>query len=102
MTAKAIKESLLHQLILKGADVDLFVGLVDEYVKFWELSKKYDKDIRQRGITYVEKSAAGVPMTKNNPSVKEKVAVNKQMLAILAQLKITTDMEAGECADDKL
>ena len=39
-------------------------------------------------------------MMKNNPSVKEKVMVNRQMLAILQQLKITTEGQADTCADD--
>lgn len=52
------------------------------------------EDIRDRGVTYVEESARGILMVKNNPSVREKVGVNKQMLQILLRLKITSDVKA--------
>ena len=52
--------------------------------------------IKKRGVSYETKSAAGYPIVKQNQSVKDLVAVNKQMLLILEKLKLTTDnVDAG-------
>jgi hypothetical protein len=63
-------------------------------MELWEISQRLIKDIQDRGVTYVEESARGIPLVKNNPSVREKVGVNKQMLQILLRLKITSNVKA--------
>lgn len=89
-----IRESLMEQLVKSGADIDVLVDMVDQYIELWEISQLLTADIQERGVTYTEESARGVPMVKSNPSVKEKVGVNKQMLQILLRLKITSDLKA--------
>ena len=39
-------------------------------------------------------------MWKNNPSIKELVGVNRQMLSILKELKLSTDEMGGGDADE--
>ena len=97
----AVRESLMEQLMLMGADVTCFEDLVDKYMELWDIDRQLTRDIKKRGVAYEDKSSTGVVMMKNNPSVKEKVAVNRQMLAILNQLKITTEGAGEACANDE-
>lgn len=98
---KAVRESLVRQLQSRGADAECFIDLVDDYMAFWVIEKKLSADIDKRGITYIDKSSVGVEMYKNNPSIKEKVSVNRQMLTILEKLKLSPqDGMTGE--DDEL
>lgn len=91
MTKKAeIKASLLEQLDLKNARVPYFERMVEDYMTLYDLSVKYDKDIKKRGICYEETLANGTKTAKNNPSNKERIMVVKQMLALLKDLGLTT------------
>lgn len=94
-----VKESLLEQLRLKGADKPVFVSLVEDYMKLWATKEKLLVDIKKRGIFFEDNSAAGKQMKKQNPSTKEVIAVNSQMLKILDQLRITTDDIAADDDD---
>lgn len=97
---KDIYESLQTQLSQKGNPPDHFIDLLNDYMSFWTLKNKLIKDIKKRGITYQDVSAAGKVMWKNNPSTKSLIDVNKQMLAILEKLDIKTDeMSDGEFGD---
>lgn len=87
-----IRESLVEQLMTKGADIDVFVDMVDKYMELWAIDQLLAEDIENRGVMFRDVSAAGHEMMKNNPSVKEKVMVNRQMLQILQQLNITTEV----------
>lgn len=101
MTEKQIRDALVNQLEKKGAKIDTFVDLVDDYVRFYKIKNKLSADINKRGITYRDVSSTGIMMTKNNPSVKELVMVNKSMLTILQQLDISTRNVIGD-EDDSL
>ena len=91
MVKESVRQSLMKQLHDKGADVSHFVDLVNDYMALWAVKDKLVADIDGRGITYVDVSSVGVKMTKNNPSVKELIMVNKQMLMVLKELGLTTD-----------
>lgn len=84
-----VKESLIEQLRLLGADKPVFLSLVDDYMRLWSTKEKLLKDIEKRGICFEDNSAAGKKMMKQNPSTKEVVAVNTQMLKILERLGIS-------------
>lgn len=88
---KAIEQSLLAQLAIKGAAVPHFVDLIHDYMKLWDVKELLIADINKRGISFLDHGSAGKEMMKNNPSVKELHATNKQMLAMLKELDITTD-----------
>ena len=90
MKKTEIAESLHKQLRDKGADLSHFCDLIDDYVLLWETKNALAKDIKKRGVTYVDLSSVGVEMQKNNPAVKEIVMVNRQMMSILKELGITT------------
>ena len=94
---KAIKESLMNQLRAKGADVDHFTALVDDYVAYFELVKKMKVDIKKNGLSYTATSAAGKKYEKENPCVKMLPQYTRSMLAILKELGLTTDkIDTGE------
>jgi hypothetical protein len=96
-----IKESLEKQLQKSGADIECFQDLLEDYMSMYDIKKKLKKDIEDRGVSYETSSASGYKIVKQNQSVKDLVAVNKQMLLVLEKLKITTDV-TGNDDDEKL
>lgn len=90
-TQKDIRASLEKQLKDRGADVLHFQALLDDYMFFYCMQRKMQADIRKRGTTIRAKSAAGKEYDKENPSVKQAAMYNKQMLAILKDLGLTTE-----------
>lgn len=99
-TAKAIKESLIKQLVDNDADVEHFRSLVDDYVWYWKQEKAMQKDVKERGYTYDATSAAGKKFEKENPSVKNAVLYNKQKLAILKEMGLTTENVISDDEDE--
>jgi len=93
---KAIRESLMSQLQAKGADLDHFEALIDDYVTYFELVKKMKADIRKNGLSYEAVSAAGKVYEKDNPNVKLLPQYTRSMLAILKDLGLTTDKVESE------
>ncbi|MFR5701955.1 MAG: hypothetical protein ACLUD0_08795 [Eubacterium ramulus] len=60
-------------------------------------------DIKTRGVSYETLSASGVLIMKQNQSIKDLVAVEKQMLSLLKEMGLTTDAPTGEdVIDDDL
>lgn len=100
MTKAKIKKALMEQLAHRGADLDHFKELVCDYCDFWEIAQALKKDIKDRGVVYSDVSSVGVPMQKNNPSVKELVNVNKQMLVVLEKLKLSVEEITAEDGED--
>lgn len=100
-TATSIKKSLVEQLEKKGANIDHFSSLIDDYIWYYNQEKAMQKDIKQRGRTYMTISAAGKEYEKDNPSVKNAVLYNKQKLAILKELQLTTNNVIGDDEDDE-
>lgn len=86
MSRKDIKESLIDQLELKGATADFCLDLVNDYMALWDMKEALRKDVKKRGVTFRDYSSVGVEVSKNNPSTKEFVMVNKQMLSLLKDL----------------
>ncbi len=58
------------------------------------------KDIKVRGNSYTAVSAAGKEYEKDNPSVKNALMYNKQKLAILKDLCLTTSNVVSEDDDE--
>lgn len=100
-SARKIKESLIIQLEAKGANVDHFMSLIDDYIWYWNQEKAMQKDIKDRGFTFEATSSAGYKIQKDNPSVKNALAYNKQKLAIIKELGLTTSNTIIE-GDDEL
>jgi phage terminase small subunit len=99
-SAKKIKESLIKQLEEKGANVEHFLGLVEDYIWYFNQEKNMQKDVKKRGYTYNSISASGKEYEKENPSVKNAVMYNKQKLAILKELGLTTENVISDDEDE--
>ena len=99
-SAKKIKESLMKQLEEKGANVEHFLGLVEDYIWYFNQEKNMQKDVKKRGYTYNSISASGKEYEKENPSVKNAVMYNKQKLAILKELGLTTENVISDDEDE--
>ncbi len=99
-SATSIKKSLVLQLEKKGANIDHFSSLIDDYIWYWKQEKEMQNDIKNRGRTYTTVSAAGKEYEKDNPSIKNAILYNKQKLAILKDLQLTTNNVIGDDDDD--
>lgn len=99
-TQDTIKKSLIAQLKAKGADVSHFMGLIDDYVFYFQQEKKMQADIRKNGRTIEAVSAKGITYGRDNPAIKDAVLYNKQKLAILNELGLKTD--SCQPRDDEL
>lgn len=98
--AKKIRDSLIKQIENKGANVEHFLGLIDDYIWYYNQEKAMQKDIKKRGRTYEGLSASGYKIEKENPSVKNAVIYNKQKLAILKELGLSTDNVISDDGDE--
>ncbi len=87
--AEALRESFVSQLERHGADIDLFVYLIDDYISLFEISENLKADIAEQGEIIREKNSAGCEVRKINPAIKELRDTNKSMLAILKQLDLS-------------
>lgn len=98
-----ILKSLQEQLEKKEADISVFSDLLDDYMSLYDIKKKLKSDIKKRGVSYETPSASGKTMIiKQNQSVKDLVAVNKQMLMILDKLGLTTEKTIKDDGNEKL
>lgn len=91
-----LRDSLIACLTSSGNLNAFTQDLVEKYISFWKVDRKLMADINRRGVTYEDKSSSGYMMRKQNPSIKDKVLVNRQMLQILQQLKIDPGQIGGE------
>ena len=95
-----VRKSLIRQLKAKGASLDHFTALVNDYCFYFETVEQMKKDIVEKGVTYVSMSASGKEYEKDNPSVKLLPTYTRQMLQILKDLGLTTSNIQEE--DDEL
>lgn len=98
-----ILKSLREQLEKKEADISVFNDLLDDYMALYDIKKLLKMDVKKRGVSYETTSASGnATIIKQNQSVKDLVAVNKQMLMILDKLGLTTEKTIKDESDEKL
>lgn len=90
MTRDEIEKALMDQLVDMGADTAHFRDLIRDYMSLWDIKNKLILDIDLRDVSFETRSASGNPVTKNNPSVRDLLNVNKQMLNLLKELEIHT------------
>jgi phage terminase small subunit len=75
---------------------------VRDYMSLWDVKNDLLEDIKKRGVMYKDFSSVGIEMMKNNPSVRELVGINRQMLSILKDLDINTKTVALFNDDDEM
>ena len=96
----SIRRSLVQQLTLRNSATDYFLDLVDRYMAMWRISLQLENDIEDRGVKFMDVSASGHEMWKNNPSVGELVRVTTQMAKLLSQMDLQVGNVAVEDNDD--
>lgn len=99
MRKKDVEQSLIAQLNAQDKGQKYNIDLVNDYMKLWSVKNKLQKDIDTRGVVYEDYSSVGIKMQKNNPSVKELVMVNRQMLSIIKELGVN-EITANEAEGD--
>ena len=93
MGKKEVKQSLLDQLKVKGATAAYFTDMVNDYMSLWNMKKLLAQDIEERGVRFKDQYSSGKTGWKNNPSNKEMIMVNKQMLSLLKDLGLNEPVE---------
>lgn len=92
-TATEVRRSLEQQLTDRGAGLECYQSLLDDYMFYFAQERKMQADIKHRGMMVESISAQGKPYERENPSVKAAAMYNKQKLQILKELGLTT----GNC-----
>ncbi len=99
-SSEEIRADLEAQLKAKGADIITFMDLIDQAIFFRDAAIAMQKDVRERGLSFLSISSTGKEYMKDNPSIKLAMMYNKQYLAILTQLDLTTKTIETSTADD--
>ena len=99
-SSEEIRADLEAQLRAKGADIITFMDLIDQAIFFRDAAIAMQKDVRERGLSFLSISSTGKEYMKDNPSIKLAMMYNKQYLAILTQLDLTTKTIETSTADD--
>ena len=100
MTQKAMKESLIRQLELRGMKAEFYMDMIDDYAYYWSLKKKLITDIRAKGLRYETINGNGVTVEKANESVVNLQKTTATMLKILADLKLKEPVPEPENPTD--
>lgn len=100
MTQKAMKESLIRQLELRGMKAEFYMDMIDDYVYYWSLKKRLITDIRAKGLRYETINGNGVTVEKANESVVNLQKTTATMLKILADLKLKEPVPEPENPTD--
>ena len=78
-----LKKRLMENLAARGLVEAVYVDKVEEYMCLWEIARRFEADIRERGVTvYDEKREMDV----ENRSCSLLIQTSRQMLAIFAAL----------------
>ncbi len=97
-----LRESMRQQLWKQGANVEFLEDMIEDYINFYEVKEQLKADIRKRGVNYEEPAAnTGKMILKSNPSVKDLATINRQMLNILRDLKLTAE-QVDPSGDEEL
>lgn len=100
MKKSEVKEDLIDQLIAKGKHQSFYTDLVDDYMKYWDLKRKLQKDIRDKGLRYEVTSGNGFVSEKTNESIQNIMKVTSTMLKILQDLGLQNPETKEDDADD--
>ena len=91
-TAKSkteVRDALLEGLKKVGATDDQYLSLVDDYLRWWDIHRKFQRDITKRGVTVMQRMSTGGLREVTNPSVKAARDASAHMLAILRELGLS-------------
>lgn len=84
----AIELDLKNQLFASGNIGKQYDNLISDYMYFYDLKEKLQKDIKKNGLRVKTKNGNGIESEKDNASVGNLLKVNTQMLKILSDLNL--------------
>ncbi|MEI3605933.1 hypothetical protein SPD48_09545 [Pseudogracilibacillus sp. SE30717A] len=96
-----VRADLRKQLRENGMDTHLWLDLIEDYMKFWDLKEELQKSIRTKGAMVTVENGKQ-RFYKRNDAVVELPKVSKRMTDILDKLKIQVAeiKDEGEGDDD--
>ena len=97
-----IRQSLIDQLKAKGASIEAYINMIDDYMTMWDEKEMLKADMKEKGLRYTVISGNGFETDRDNASFKVFPLVNKQMLMLLKQMGLTTKDAIEDMGDDEL
>lgn len=95
-------EDLINQLEAQGKYQKFYIDLVNDYMKYWGIKNKLQKDINKRGLRYEVTTGNGFISEKPNESVQNLMKVTSTMLKILQDLGLQTPITMDDSDEDYL
>lgn len=84
----AIEKDLKDQLLASGNIGKQYDNLIYDYMYFYDLKDKLQKDIKKNGLRVKIVNGNGIESEKDNASVGNLLKVNTQMLKIINDLNL--------------
>ena len=100
MTKKEIKDDLLEQLEAQGKYQNYYLDLIEDYMKYYYLKRKCQRDIKEKGLRYEVVSGNGFKSEKPNESVQNLMKITTTMLKILDELGLQNPINTSDNSDD--
>lgn len=100
MTKKEIKDDLLEQLEAQGKHQNYYLDLIEDYMKYYDLKRKCQRDIKEKGLRYEVVSGNGFKSEKPNESVQNLMKITTTMLKILDELGLQNPINTSDNSDD--
>lgn len=100
MTKKEIKDDLLEQLEAQGKYQNYYLDLIEDYMKYYDLKRKCQRDIKGKGLRYEVVSGNGFKSEKPNESVQNLMKITTTMLKILDELGLQNPINTSDNSDD--
>lgn len=98
-----VRKSLLNQLKSNNSDTSHCIGLIDDYVRFFDIKTKLQNDIIERGVSVEYHNSEFQFGVKKNDSIGELIKTNGQMLKILDALGLNVPKnESSSGGDNRL
>lgn len=97
---KTIRRDLLRQLETAGKATHTNIDRVEEYLRQRRIAMELYEDIEKRGAVFQDYDARGNLVWKDNTSVKQVLAVSKEMTSILKALDLNAPPDLMAGADD--
>lgn len=87
----AVRKGLEQQLKDRGLYTAEYISLLDDYMFYDAMEKKYQADVLENGLIIQATSATGKTFDKDNPAAKLAPMYNQRKMAILTQLQLSVD-----------
>lgn len=94
-----VRLDLEQQLRDKGLYTPAYISLLDDYMFYDAMEKKYQADVEENGSIIQAVSATGKTFDKDNPAAKLAPMYNQRKMDILTKLNLSVDDYRPPCDD---